>query len=113
MVWSRIAIVDWSSSTRSEANPARLAALLLKITHVGLPSLVLGREVQPEFLQHHCTAENLAPAVARLLADPAAREHQIADYREVLARLKAGEAPPSRLAARHVLDAFERSRLQA
>ncbi len=86
-----------------------LAAHLLKVPHVGLPSLVLGREVQPELLQQDCTAERLAPAVARLLSDPAARQAQIAAYREVLARLRAGEEPPSRLAARQVLAAIDGS----
>ena len=86
-----------------------LAAHLLKVPHVGLPSLVLGREVQPELLQRDCTAEKLAPAVARLLSDPAARQAQIAAYREVLVRLRAGEEPPSRLAARQVLAAIDGS----
>ena len=41
-----------------------LGRRVLQTPHIGLPNIVAGREVIPEFLQQDVTAENLARAVA-------------------------------------------------
>src|ERR1700747_2278277 len=41
----------------------------IRVSSVILANLVIGSEVIPEYLQEDCTAENLAQALAELLAD--------------------------------------------
>ncbi|MFQ5773187.1 MAG: lipid-A-disaccharide synthase [Kiloniellaceae bacterium] len=82
---------------------AVLARRIVKLRHVSIPNILLGREAQPEFLLERCTAENLAEAVGRLLSDPAARQAQIAACREAVDALDPGGETPSRRAARQVL----------
>ena len=77
---------------------------LIKVEYATLANIVLGREAVPEFIQVRCRARFLAPAVARLLDDSAARAAQIAAVREAIARLGAGGVPPSVRAARAILE---------
>jgi len=90
---------------------AFLARRLIKLRHVSLPSILLGREVQPEYLQERCTAGNLAAALERLLADPAARAAQIKGAGAAVALLDPGGAAPSGCAARRVLSLIQDARL--
>jgi len=48
-----------------------IARRVVKLSHIGLPNIVAGREVAPELLQHDLTAERLAATLGRWLADPA------------------------------------------
>jgi len=48
---------------------AAIARRLVRVPHIGLPNLLCGEAVAPEFLQDDATPENLAQAVANLLAD--------------------------------------------
>ena len=47
----------------------RIMRRLLKQDFISLPNLLAGREVVPEILQEHATAENLAKAVNERLED--------------------------------------------
>ena len=76
---------------------------VVKLPCVSLPNLLLGRMVQPEFLQEYCTAEALAEALGRLLSDPDARRAQIEAYAQVAGMLDPGGEGPSRRAARTLL----------
>ncbi|HET8552011.1 MAG TPA: lipid-A-disaccharide synthase [Gammaproteobacteria bacterium] len=60
---------------------------LLKIEHVSLPNLLAGQEIVPEFLQERARADLLAPAMAALLDDPAARAHQLDAFAPIAATL--------------------------
>ncbi len=82
---------------------AAIGRRMVTVPHVGLPSLVLGRPVQPELLQRDCTPDKLADAVDRLLSNPAARAAQLADCRAAVLLLKPGPEPAYLLAAREVL----------
>ena len=88
---------------RVSAISAFLAPRLVKVPHVSLPNILLGREVQPELLQTRCTPEALAEAVGHLLSDLAARDAQRAAYAEAVAMLHPDEETPSHRAARQVL----------
>lgn len=82
---------------------APIARRLLRIDTTTLVNLVTETRAVPEYFQENCTPDALAPALRRLLDDPAAAEAQ----REVGARAMAilgrgGEAPGLR-AARSVL----------
>lgn len=46
-----------------------IAKRLIRVPHVGLPNILCGEAVVPEFMQHEATPENLAQAVGNMLAD--------------------------------------------
>ncbi len=46
-----------------------IASRLVRIRHIGLPNILCGETVVPEFLQDDATPENLAQAVVNLLGD--------------------------------------------
>jgi lipid-A-disaccharide synthase len=52
---------------------ATIARWLVHVPHIGLPNILCGEAVAPEFLQDDATPENLAQAVANLLADEPVR----------------------------------------
>lgn len=81
-----------------------IARRLLKVRYVCLLNLLMNRLVVPELLQEDCRADRLAPAVARLMDDPSARQEQLDGAREALARLGLGGESPSRRAAQQVLN---------
>jgi lipid-A-disaccharide synthase len=69
-----------------------------------LANLVLGEQVVPEFLQQRCTAENIAPALAEIIADTPVRRRQIEAFARLDDILGAGGEPPSTRAAKAVLE---------
>jgi lipid-A-disaccharide synthase len=78
-----------------------LGLLLVRLPHISLVNLVLGRGVVPELLQGDAAPERIAAEAARLLRDPQA----IAAMRAALAELRPrlGEGGASRRAAAEVL----------
>lgn len=46
-----------------------IGSRLVRVRHIGLPNILCGEAVVPEFLQDDATPENLAQAVANLLGD--------------------------------------------
>jgi len=52
---------------------ATIARWLVRVPYIGLPNILCGEAVAPEFLQEDATPENLAQAVANLLADEPVR----------------------------------------
>jgi lipid-A-disaccharide synthase len=92
------AITDW------------LARRIVRTRFVNLVNIILGRLVVPELLLEECTPDRLSSALAHLLTDEAAREAQIAGYRESLDRLGQGGVAPSLRAADVVLAVMEARR---
>jgi lipid-A-disaccharide synthase len=92
------AITDW------------LARRIVRTRFVNLVNVILGRPVVPELLLEECTPDRLSSALAHLLTDAAAREAQIAGYRESLERLGQGGVAPSLRAADVVLAVMETRR---
>ena len=88
---------------RSDPIAARLRFLLVAHSVV-LPNLVLGENVFPEYLLQDCTPENLAAALLPLLENSPERRRQSGAAAEVIARIRDGKEPPSRRAAKIVLD---------
>ncbi len=77
-----------------------VARLMIRIDHVALPNLILGRTAVPELLQRQCTAKMLAGAVTPLLAGGASRDAQVAALREATALMQIDrETSPSDKAA--------------
>ena len=81
-----------------------LAKRLRKIRFASLINLVLDRETMPELLFDDCQPAGLAEAIARLLQSEDLRALQRRDFAEALPKLGQHDAPPSRRAARAILE---------
>ena len=82
-----------------------LLRYVITVPSIVLPNLILGRNAIPEFIQQDCTPAHLADALIPLLRDGGQRRDQLAALAALdgLMRLEP-EEPPSRRAARIVLD---------
>ncbi|MDQ6625199.1 MAG: lipid-A-disaccharide synthase [Verrucomicrobiota bacterium] len=90
------------------ALPTYLAArLVVKVKHLGMPNVLAGREIVPEFIQHHADPQKIADAVARLMNDAEVRNLMVAEFDIVVASL--GEAGASQSAAAAVIEEIERN----
>ena len=71
-----------------------IARRVVKLSHIGLPNIVAGAEVAPEFLQHAFRADAVAATLGRWLDDPAeaaARRERLAVVRQRLGGAGASE----------------------
>jgi len=68
------------------------ARLVVKIKYLGMPNVLTGREVVPEFIQHKAQPRAVAAAVARLLTDKSERARMLSDFAGVAQKLGGGEA---------------------
>jgi lipid-A-disaccharide synthase len=66
-----------------------MGKLLIRVPHIGMPNVLANREIVPELLQEAASPAALARVVEALFLDPARREAQQADFREVIAALGA------------------------
>jgi lipid-A-disaccharide synthase len=69
-----------------------IAKRLVQVPHIGLPNLLCGEAVAPEFLQDDATPENLAQAVANLLADEPVRRRIERRFARLHVELRRGAA---------------------
>jgi lipid-A-disaccharide synthase len=84
---------------------AWLARRLIKVPHVNLVNLILGRPAVPELLQEDCHPERIAAIASRLLEDAELRGTQQAALAETVTRLRTADGrPPSQHAAARVLE---------
>jgi lipid-A-disaccharide synthase len=74
------------------------------LPYVGLPNILAGEFIVPEFLQEEATPENLAQAVTNLLFDPVARQGLEARYGRMLAELRQDAASKAAAAILPLLD---------
>jgi lipid-A-disaccharide synthase len=98
-----LAGVPMVTAYRMSAPEAALARRLIKVPSVILANLVLGENAVPEFLQEHCTPDNLAAALLPLLSDTPARRAQIDAFARLDAIMQIGQAKPAERAAEIVL----------
>jgi lipid-A-disaccharide synthase len=71
---------------------ARLMRRMGYLPYVGLPNILAGRFVVPEFLQEACTPENLAQALGNLLTDRVVCERLIEVFQDIHRSLRQGTA---------------------
>ena len=76
----------------------------IAVKYASLVNLLADREIVPELLQEECTAGAIAEKVGHLLGSPEARAAQQEGYTEVLHVLGDADPPPSKRAAKVVLD---------
>lgn len=60
---------------------------LLKVKYVSLPNLIVGSDVVPELLVHHCTVESIERNLSPLLMHSPQRDWQIGGYRAMRRKL--------------------------
>ena len=78
------------------------ARLVLKTKHLGMPNVLAGREIVPEFIQHEARPDTISQAVLKLVNDQATRGTMISEFDTIIAKL--GETGASAKAARAILD---------
>ncbi|HXM32627.1 MAG TPA: lipid-A-disaccharide synthase [Chthoniobacterales bacterium] len=78
------------------------ARLVIKTEHLGMPNVLAGREIVPEFVQHQARPARIAEAIAKLLSDRAARDLMTLEFDAIIAKL--GESGASEKAARTIID---------
>jgi lipid-A-disaccharide synthase len=66
--------------------------LLVRVQHLGMPNILAGRTMIPEFIQHRARPEAIADAVWRLYGDESARASMIRGMDEVILQLTEIEA---------------------
>jgi lipid-A-disaccharide synthase len=75
--------------------------LLVKVKYLGMPNVLAGKEVVPEFIQHRAQPNHLTEPVLRLLDDPNARQQMIWEFDKIEKLL--GESGASNRAAKAIL----------
>ncbi len=105
-----LAIAGLPMAVAYRASPlsAFLARRMLRVPHVALPNLILGRGCVPELLQEGCTPRAIADAAAELLAGGGSARSQREGFAELRGLLGGGGIPPSERAAAAVLAAMRR-----
>jgi len=78
---------------------------MLYLPHIGLPNILAGENLVPEFVQDKATPGNLANALLELLQDVAAQRRQIEKFREIHATLRQNTAQKAADVVLAVLDA--------
>ena len=81
-----------------------IGRMFIRVPSYILANLVLGENVVPEFLQHHCTPEKLAGALLPLLGDTPERRSQLEAFGHLDSIMNIPHAVPSDRAAEMVLD---------
>jgi lipid-A-disaccharide synthase len=82
---------------------ALVIGLMIKIPHVSVVNLALGREVAPEFLQRKCRADLITGALLPLFLSPDARRKQIEELANVAGIFGGGDETSSQQAAEVIL----------
>jgi lipid-A-disaccharide synthase len=73
--------------------PTYLAArLVVNVEYLGMPNLLAGKEVVPEFIQHRAEPGAIAKAVRLLMEDARAREQMISEFDTIIGKLGRGGA---------------------
>ncbi len=78
------------------------ARLVLKTKHLGMPNVLAGREIIPEFIQHEARSDTISKAVLKLMNDQAPRDLMIREFDVIIAKL--GETGASAKAARAIIN---------
>jgi lipid-A-disaccharide synthase len=84
------------------------ARLVLKTKHLGMPNVLAGREIVPEFIQHEARPDTIAKGVLELMTNQAARDVMTTEFDAIIAKL--GESGASAKAARVIVDELRQKR---
>jgi len=78
------------------------ARLVVNVDFLGMPNLLAGKEVVPEFIQHEAKPDAIATAVRLLMEDSPARDRMISDFDAITRKL--GGTGASERGAHAILD---------
>ena len=78
------------------------AKILVKVEHIGMPNVLAGREIIPEFIQHRAQPKPIAEAVLRLMNNKEARDFVVSEFDRIISTLGASDA--SMNAARAIVE---------
>jgi lipid-A-disaccharide synthase len=83
--------------------PTYLAArLVVNVKYLGMPNLLAGQEVVPEFIQHRARPSAIVNAMQPLIEDANARERMISQFDSIIPKL--GDSAASERAARAIIE---------
>jgi lipid-A-disaccharide synthase len=82
------------------------ARLVVKVKYLGMPNVLAGKEVVPEFIQHRAQPRAIAEAIAELNENAEARKPMISEFDSIIGKLGKGGA--SKKAARAILEEIAR-----
>jgi lipid-A-disaccharide synthase len=83
--------------------PTYLAArLVVSVKYLGMPNVLAGREVVPEFIQHRARPDAIVKAVRQLIEQANARDRMISEFDRIVGKL--GEGGASDQAARAIIE---------
>jgi lipid-A-disaccharide synthase len=80
--------------------------LLIRVNHLGMPNILAGREIIPEFIQHKAVPEKIADAIWKLYSDATGRAAMVKEMGAVIKLL--GEKGGGRRAAELILRELDR-----
>ena len=79
--------------------------LLIRVDHLGMPNILAGKEIIPEFIQSDAVPRLIADAVWKLYDDPILRAKMVREMDQVIRLL--GEKGAGRRAAEAVVREFD------
>jgi lipid-A-disaccharide synthase len=82
--------------------------LVVNVEFLGMPNLLAGKEVVPEFIQHEAKPDAIVNAVRLLMEDSPARAQMISDFEETISKL--GGIGASERAAQAILEELKDGR---
>jgi lipid-A-disaccharide synthase len=80
--------------------------MLIRVKYLGMPNVLAGREIVPEFIQGKARPTAIATALINLLHDHSRRQQMLADFDQVISKLGRGGA--NRAAASAILKEIDR-----
>jgi lipid-A-disaccharide synthase len=83
--------------------------IMKRLSSIILTNLLLGENVVPELLQHHCTPEKLVDAMVPLFDDTPQRRRQVEAFSRLDAIMEIGSSMPAARAADVVLEVVRRA----
>ncbi len=84
------------------------ARLVVNVDFLGMPNLLAGKEVVPEFIQHKAKSDAIVKAVRLLMEDSPARDRMISDFDATTSKL--GGTGASQRAAQAILEELKEGR---
>jgi lipid-A-disaccharide synthase len=84
------------------------ARLVVNVDFLGMPNLLAGKEVVPEFIQHEAKPDAIVKAVRLLMEDAPARDRMISDFDALISKL--GGSGASERAAQAILEELKERR---
>jgi len=81
------------------------AKIVVRVPYIGMPNLLAGKEIVPEFIQWRANADAIIDQLLPLIDDKAKRNQMIGEFDTIISQLGAGGG--SQLAAREVFSELE------